>query len=76
MGERYFDDEQEISPQGLALLRRVLADLFRDQEGDSSQEEELGLARELVSLFKSGFRSEEELRAMAKRSRFLHQQDF
>jgi hypothetical protein len=64
MGGTYFDDEQEIGPQGLALLRKVLADLFRDQSGDSNQE--LGLAKELVALFKSGFRSEEELKAMAR----------
>jgi hypothetical protein len=66
----YFDDEQEIGPQGLALLHKVLADLFREAEGSDSVEE-LGLAKELVALFKSGFRSEEELKAMAKGSRFL-----
>ena len=26
MGSTYFDDEQEIGPQGLALLRNVLSD--------------------------------------------------
>lgn len=72
MGGTYFDDEQEIGPQGLELLGSVLADLFRDQVGTSNTDEELGLARELVALFKSGFRSEEELRAMAKRSNFLN----
>lgn len=41
MGGTYFDDEQEIGPQGLALLRNVLADLFRDQSGDSNADEEL-----------------------------------
>jgi len=66
MGGTYFDDEQEIGPQGLALLRKVLADLFRDQSGDSNADQELGLAKELVALFKSGFRSEEELKAMAR----------
>lgn len=71
MGGTYFDDEQEIGPQGLALLRKVLADLFRDHAGDA-QDEEIGLAKELVALFKSGFRSEEELKAMAKRSSFLN----
>jgi len=50
MGGTYFDDEQEIGPQGLALLRKVLADLFRDQAGDSKRDEELGLAKELVAL--------------------------
>ena len=72
MGGTYFDDEQEIGPQGLALLRNVLADLFRDQSSDSNADEELGLAMELVALFKSGFRSEEELKAMAKSSSFLN----
>lgn len=75
MGGTYFDDEQEIGPQGLALLRKVLADLFRDQAGDSKRDEELGLAKELVALFKSGFRSEEELKAMARRSSFLQHQN-
>lgn len=65
-GGAYFDDEQEIGPQGLALLRKVLADLFRDQSGDSNADQELSLAKELVALFKSGFRSEEELKAMAR----------
>ncbi|EKF61569.1 hypothetical protein QWE_00155 [Agrobacterium albertimagni AOL15] len=71
MGETYFDDEQEIGPQGLALLRNVLTDLFRDQSGESNRDDELGLAKELVALFKSGFRSEEELKAMARSSSFL-----
>lgn len=62
----YFDDEQEIGPQELALLRKVLADLFRDRVDRENAEEELGLAKELVALFKSGFRSEEELKAMAR----------
>ena len=75
MGGTHFDDEQEIAPQGLALLRKVLADLFSDQAGDLKQDEELGLAKELVALFKSGFRSEEELKAMARRSSFLHHQN-
>lgn len=56
----------------MALLRKVLADLFRDQAGDPKKDEELGLAKELVALFKSGFRSEEELKAMAKRISYLH----
>jgi hypothetical protein len=76
MGGTYFDDEQEIGPQGLALLRKVLADLFRDHGGDFKKDEELGLAKELVALFKSGFRSEEELKAMARRSSFLHHQSY
>lgn len=41
----------------------------------SNTDEELGLAKELVALFKSGFRSEEELKAMASRSGFLHHQN-
>lgn len=28
MGGTYFDDEQEIGPEGVALLRKVLEDLF------------------------------------------------
>lgn len=71
MGETYFDDEQEIGPEGLALLRKVLADLFRDEATVSNTDEQLGLAKELVALFKSGFRTEEELMAMARRSSFL-----
>jgi len=72
MGGTYFDDEQEIGPQGLALLRNVLAELFRDQSGASNADEQLGLAKELVALFKSGFRSEEELKAMARSCSFLN----
>ncbi|MCJ7996779.1 hypothetical protein J5N58_20145 [Rhizobium cremeum] len=71
MGGTYFDDEQEIGPQGLALLRNVLSELFRDQSGASNADEQLGLAKELVALFKSGFRSEEELKAMARSCTFL-----
>jgi hypothetical protein len=67
----YFDDEQEIGPQGLALLRKVLADLFRDEISGSDAVAELGLAKELVALFKSGFRSEEELKAMVQGSFFV-----
>lgn len=72
MGETYFDDEQEIGPEGVALLRKVLADLFRDEASVSETDEQLGLAKELVALFKSGFRTEEELKAMARRGSFLH----
>lgn len=75
MGETYFDDEQEIGPEGLALLRDVLADLFRDEASVSNTDEQLGLAKELVALFKSGFRTEEELMAMARRSSFLPQRN-
>lgn len=75
MGGTYFDDEQEIGPQGLALLRKVLVDLFREHAGDSNTDDELGLAKELVALFKSGFRSEEELKAMARGSAFLHHEN-
>jgi hypothetical protein len=66
MTGRYFDDEQEIGTDSLAMLRKVLADLFRDGASRSTSEEELGLAKELVALFKSGFRTEEELKAMAR----------
>ncbi|GEO87339.1 MULTISPECIES: hypothetical protein [Alphaproteobacteria] len=72
MGDTYFDDEQEIGPQGLALLRNVLSELLRDPSGASNADEQLGLAKELVALFKSGFRSEEELKAMARSCRFLN----
>lgn len=75
MGGTYFDDEQEIGPQGLTLLRKVLADLFRDQAIDADAAEELSLAKELVALFKSGFRSEEELKAMVQSSCILNHQN-
>lgn len=74
MGASYFDDDQEIGPQGLTTLRNVLADLFRAQGGISSADDELALAKELVALFKSGFRSEEELKAMANRGSILNEQ--
>ena len=64
----YFDDEQEIGPSGLALLQKVLADIFKDQMSSSSAVDQLGLAKELVALFKSGFRSEDELKAMVQSS--------
>lgn len=70
MGGTYFDDDQEIGPSGLALLRKVLADIFRDHHSSSSAGVELDLAKELVALFKSGFRSEEELKAMVQRGIF------
>ncbi len=71
----YFDDEQEIGPQALTLLRKVLADLFRDQAVNLDADAKLDLAKELVALFKSGFRSEEELKAMVQRSLPLDQGD-
>lgn len=74
MGGTYFDDEQEIGPRGLTLLREVLGEL-RDQADNLNADDELLLAKELVALFKSGFRSQEELKAMAKRSRFLNHQN-
>lgn len=45
MGGTYFDDEEEIGAQGLTLLRKVLADLFRDHADVSGADEELGLAK-------------------------------
>lgn len=45
-------------------------DLFRDEASVSNTDEQLCLAKELVALFKSGFRTEEELIAMARRSSF------
>lgn len=73
MGANYFDDEQEIGPQALILLRKVLVDL-RETAGTVTEEEELGIARELVALFKSGFRTEEELKAMAGHMPLLNKQ--
>lgn len=75
MGGTYFDDEQEINPQGLAILRKVFANLFRGEAGDLDEDEKLSLAKELVALFKSGFRSEEELNALVKRSPLLTDDD-
>lgn len=70
MSGHYFEDDQEIGPQGLTLLREVLAELFLEQGEKLSAEEQLALAKELVALFKSGFRSEAELKAMARKSSF------
>jgi hypothetical protein len=66
MSGHYFDDEREIDLESIMVLRKVLADLMREMAGGSTAEEELVLARELIALFKSGFRSEEELKTMAR----------
>lgn len=73
VGGHYFDDEQEIGPEALTLLRKVFAEILRERAEDFGSDDELGMAKELVSLFKSGFRSEEELKAMAERRLLLEQ---
>lgn len=71
MGVTYFDDNQEIDPQGLTLLQGVLADLIRDHASGQDSDTAIKLARELIALFKSGFRSEDELKAMCQGSALL-----
>lgn len=75
MSNTYFDDQLEIGPLDLMLLRKILADLLRNRYHGCSKAEELTLARELVSLFKSGFRTEEELIAMTGESIFQSRPD-
>jgi hypothetical protein len=66
MNNIFFDDQQEIGPLELKLLSKVLADILRDRYLDSLTVDELELAKELVALFKSGFRTAEELKAMTQ----------
>ncbi len=68
MSNTYFDDQQEIGPLELKLLREILADMLRNRYRGSSAADELALAKELVALYKSGFRTEEELKAMTAES--------
>lgn len=61
----YFDDDEAIGPEGLSVLRDVMSELCRKAAiGPKSQEaSDLGLV--LVGLYKSGFRSRQELVFMA-----------
>ncbi|MGE8106752.1 hypothetical protein ACQKP1_23985 [Allorhizobium sp. NPDC080224] len=68
MSNTYFDDQQEIGPLELKLLRELLADMLRDRYRRSSAADELALAKELVALFEAGFRTREELKAMTAES--------
>lgn len=61
----YFDDDQAIGPEELHLLHEVMVELCRKAQIETSSPEAAALAHVLVGLFKSGFRSRQELLFMA-----------
>lgn len=74
MNKFYFDDEQAIGPQDLTLLHKVLVALLSEVPATTAAVDELEVAKELIALFKSGFRTEEELKVMASRMPILERQ--
>lgn len=65
MNDWFFDDGHGIDPEGLALLRSVVAKLCRTRRLPLDGDEARPLAASLIALFKSGFRSEAELLFMS-----------
>jgi hypothetical protein len=61
----YFDDDEAIGPEGLNLLRDVVSELCRKAGIEPKSKEASDLALLLVGLYKSGFRSRQELVFMA-----------
>jgi hypothetical protein len=57
----YFDDDEAIGPEGLDVLRDVMAELCRKAGIGPKSQEASDLALLLVGLYKSGFRSRQEL---------------
>lgn len=61
----YFDDEEAIGPEGLEILRQVMVELCSKAQIEATSAEASGLGSVLVGLYKSGFRSRQELLFMA-----------
>lgn len=61
----YFEDDEAIRPEELVLLHDVLVTLCAKAGIDTASPEASSLASTLVGLFKSGFRSQQELIFMA-----------
>lgn len=61
----YFDDDEAIGPEALHLLHDVLVDLCRKAGIETRSPEATAMASILVALYKSGFRSRQELMFMA-----------
>jgi hypothetical protein len=57
----YFDDDEAIGPDDLRLLHDVLVELCRGAKIETRSQEAAAMASHLVALYKSGFRSREEL---------------
>ncbi|WP_159952438.1 hypothetical protein [Rhizobium sp. 18065] len=66
MFRQYFDDNESISPAKLELLQSVLVDLCRESGIEPASPHGNQLASSLIALFKSGFRSREELLFMTR----------
>lgn len=66
MFRQYFDDNESISPVELELLQSVLVDLCREIGTEPASSDGNQLASSLIALFKSGFRSREELLFMTR----------
>lgn len=65
MQASYFDDDEAIGPEALYLLHDVMVELCRKAQIDTKSPEATALALVLVGLYKSGFRSRQELLFMA-----------
>lgn len=61
----YFDDDEAIGPEALYVLHDVMVELCRNAQVDTKSPEATILASVLVGLYKSGFRSRQELLFMA-----------
>lgn len=66
MFRQYFDNEESISPVELELLQSVLVDLCRENGIEPASSDGNQLASSLIALFKSGFRSRQELLFMTR----------
>ncbi|MBA3040796.1 MAG: hypothetical protein KJ670_07375 [Alphaproteobacteria bacterium] len=66
MAFQYFDDDKSIGPAELDLLQEVFLELCRNASVDPQGPEGMTLAQSLISLFKSGFRSKQELIYMSQ----------
>lgn len=66
MAFQYFDDDKSIGPAELDLLQEVFLELCRNASTDPQGPEGMALAQSLISLFKSGFRSKQELIYMSQ----------
>ncbi|QEE43334.1 hypothetical protein FVA81_01420 (plasmid) [Rhizobium sp. WL3] len=62
----YFEDDEAIGPEALDILHDVMVELCRKTRIETKSPEASVLASVLVGLYKSGFRSRQELLFMAE----------
>lgn len=61
----YFDDDEAVGPEALNLLHDVMVELCHKAQIETKSPEAAALASVLIGLYKSGFRSHQELLFMA-----------